>query len=72
MELELKTWSQKFAQEKAAHDEDLARFGAINNDIIVSKEEANIAALQGGCRSIVCGQVITPVMYRFVVITQYI
>jgi len=43
----LKTWAQKYAKEKAAHDEDLTRFNAIKNDLLISKEEANLAALHG-------------------------
>jgi len=44
-DLELKTWSQKYAHEKAAHDEDVTRFNAIKTDLLMSKEEANLAAL---------------------------
>lgn len=47
IELELKTWKQKFEQEKLAHEEDLARFNAVKKDLIVSKEEANLEALKG-------------------------
>jgi Rho-associated protein kinase 2 len=46
LELEVKTWTQKFIQEKAAHDDDVARFNAVKNDLIMSKEEANMKALR--------------------------